>query len=122
MGDTPPEQSIEVNISQRTIDDALQGSNVDQKTIATEGLRIVAMVLDKNSDYVGSAYKTPALAGHLTAWDAMLCRASDKVARIDNLQRGQAGKVDEAIEDTIRDLAGYCILLLGSMANNGGPE
>jgi hypothetical protein len=38
---------------------------------------------------------------------------SDKVARLQKLLTGDRAEVDESIEDTMRDLAGYSILWLG---------
>jgi len=43
---------------------------------------------------------------------ALLCRMSDKVARIGTLTAGNKAQVAESLEDTIRDLAGYCLLWL----------
>ena len=37
---------------------------------------------------------------------------SDKVARIAALNAGETDRVGESLADTVRDLAGYCVLWL----------
>lgn len=84
----------------------------DQAIIAKSGVATVALLLRKNADYGSSAWKAPALAPHLNPGDAMLCRMSDKVARIGTLSAGETPEVAESLEDSVRDLAGYCLLWL----------
>lgn len=92
---------------------ALNGDNADQKRIAEQGLELVALLLRKNSDYGSAAWNAPVLDPLMNTGDAIMVRMSDKVARIASLKRsGGAGQVDESIEDTVRDLAGYSILWL----------
>ena len=56
---------------------------------------------------------TAALAPTLPVESAMLCRMSDKVARVANLQgREQDAAVAETLDETMADLAGYAILYL----------
>ncbi len=43
---------------------------------------------------------------------AILVRMSDKVARIAALNAGETDRVGESLADTVRDLAGYCVLWL----------
>jgi hypothetical protein len=84
----------------------------DQQSIARLGVSITSLLLRKNADYGSSAWKPPALAPHLQPGDAMLCRMSDKVARIATLSGGASAEVAESLEDSVRDLAGYCLLWL----------
>jgi hypothetical protein len=85
----------------------------DQKRLATTGLEVVGTLLRKNTDYGSSAWQTPILAPRMTPREAIQCRMSDKVARLQKLLTGDRAEVDESIEDTMRDLAGYSILWLG---------
>jgi len=84
---------------------------LQQSVIARTGIAITAMLLRKNSDYGASAFSSPAMAPHMTPRDALLCRMSDKVARVASLSK-KAAEVPESLDDTIRDLAGYCMLWL----------
>lgn len=63
----------------------------------------------KNSDYGDSFGKTFQSLGIISA----ITRISDKYNRIVSLATGKEQKVkDEAIEDTLRDMASYCIMTL----------
>lgn len=86
----------------------------DQKRLVSTGLEIVDTLLKKNADYGGSAWEVPILAPQMTARQAIQCRMSDKVKRLANLLSGQKPEVEESIEDTMRDLAGYAMLWLGA--------
>jgi|GEM_PF-1362400 len=81
-------------------------------SLAEAGLKMTAMLLRKNRDYGGSAYKKPVLAAGLSPLEAMLCRLSDKVARLSRLLSGEKAAVEsESVADTLMDQAGYCILI-----------
>ncbi len=60
----------------------------------------------KNRDYKDSFKRSLDKRGLI----AYVVRAEDKFERIDNLLENQAQVKDEAIEDTIRDLANYSIM------------
>jgi glutaredoxin 2 len=60
----------------------------------------------KNKDY-GDSFNRSLNKRGLVAY---IVRAEDKFERIDNLLRNKALVNDEAIEDTIRDLANYSIM------------
>jgi hypothetical protein len=73
------------------------------------------LLMRKQADYGLSAFTPPLLNRGATAEDAILTRMSDKVARLKNILRTDGTQVaDETIEDTIRDLAGYCFLFLAN--------
>lgn len=76
--------------------------------------RLLGVLVAKNSDYKGSAFKSPALAPDLSPEKAIRVRASDKIERIFNLLAGHKELVPEKLEDTMLDLAGYCILWLAA--------
>lgn len=86
----------------------------DQRVISVLGLKIVEMLLLKNRDYGSSAWKRPMLSQNMTAREAIQCRMSDKIERLAMLLSGNEALVQESIEDTMRDLAGYAILWLGA--------
>lgn len=86
----------------------------DQKVIVTTGLEILDTLLRKNHDYGGSAWKTPVLAPGLSPREAIQCRMSDKIERLQKLLSGENPLVQESIEDSMRDLAGYAVLWLGA--------
>lgn len=86
----------------------------DQKVIVTTGLEILDTLLRKNHDYGGSAWKTPVLAPGLSPREAIQCRMSDKIERLQKLLSGKNPLVQESIEDSMRDLAGYAVLWLGA--------
>lgn len=81
--------------------------------------RLAYVLIAKNQDYGDSAFKRPALLQSLAPAGAILVRLGDKIERLQNL----ANKVDaegvcvksETVEDTVLDLAGYCILYLIAM-------
>lgn len=66
----------------------------------------------KNRDYGNSVFKASRFSS-VPASDAILVRLGDKVNRLENLKDRKA-EVDESFDDTIKDLAGYCILYLVS--------
>ena len=81
--------------------------------LAKTTVEVGALLVRKNQDYGSSGMKRPVLMPSMTPRQALLCRMSDKVARIAQLADGSDPQVaDEKLEDTIKDLAGYCILWL----------
>jgi len=62
----------------------------------------------KNKDYGDSYVKSVERFGE---W-VILVRLMDKFNRLEQLIKTGEQKVDESIEDTLLDLAGYCILEL----------
>ena len=71
------------------------------------------VLIKKNKDYDDSAFQSPILNPTTTAESGILTRMSDKVSRIRNLLQNPAS-VDESLEDSILDLAGYCVLFLAN--------
>ena len=101
--------------AQERVRQAINGDHgEDQQRIAEQGMQLTALLLSKNSDYGGSAWQIPTLAPGLSPREAIQCRMSDKVSRLQRLLAGEAAEVSESTEDTMRDLAGYCLLWLGA--------
>lgn len=82
------------------------GTNGDQRGIAEQGVAVLAMLLRKNLAYGSSAFDPiRVFAKGLSALDQIHVRMDDKLSR---LARGH----DIDGEDTVLDLAGYCVLEL----------
>ncbi|MFN0196911.1 MAG: nucleotide modification associated domain-containing protein [Planctomycetaceae bacterium] len=94
--------------------DALNGRRGDdQKRIARMGISIVELLLRKNADYGSSAWQVPLLAPDQSPDTGIRVRMSDKISRLQQLLSGKKAEVtEEVIEETFRDLAGYCVLWL----------
>ena len=66
----------------------------------------------KNSDY-GNSYELSAQLLRRPVVEGLLHRMADKLARACNLAQGQAPQVqDEALTDTLLDLANYAVLAI----------
>lgn len=70
------------------------------------------LLLRKNHDYGNSATQPPVLRPDIPARAAIEVRISDKISRWRQLASGTDPQVQESLEDTVRDLAGYCVLWL----------
>ena len=78
---------------------------------------ILEMTRKKNEDYTGvtddpfANFTTVEKSGIATTEQGFLTRMSDKMQRINSYaQRGELSVEDEKVEDTLQDLANYCIL------------
>ncbi len=84
-----------------------------QQMIKEIGTGVVDLLLKKNKDYGSSVFESPILFPELKAKDCILIRMSDKIKRFSNLvSTNKTPEVNESIEDTMKDLAGYAILWL----------
>ncbi len=82
--------------------------------------RMIDITARKNKDYTGDSvdpfanFRMVEKLGVTDTARGMLVRMSDKFVRICNLIDGRQAQVkDEAIEDTLLDLANYSILMMG---------
>ena len=81
--------------------------------IDAEITKLRDLLIAKNKDYGNSSGEIPPLVPKLSPTDAILVRMGDKIARLVHLtQVGVALVKDETLKDTVRDLAGYCVLFL----------
>lgn len=96
------------------LNEALVGKHGDdQKRIAEKCTEVSTMLLQKNKDYGCSVWHRPTLAPECDPGVAIRVRMSDKIARLTELlNRDSAPDVNESIDDTMLDLAGYIILEL----------
>ena len=78
----------------------------------------------KNADYGDSFSERPYLLPNITTNVSAYIRLSDKFHRLRTLLNIEEPdrKVDETIEDTLRDVAGYCLLLLADCGKEGAKE
>ena len=99
--------------------DALNGHRgKDQQAIAEEVLRWGTQLLKKNMDYGSSVWNHPVLAPDCSIDAAIRVRMSDKISRLKNLITNGQGEINESIDDTLRDLGSYCLLLLANPRRN----
>ena len=75
----------------------------------------------KNADYGDSFSEAPYLLPKLSTASSAYVRLSDKFHRLRTLLNldEQDRKTDESLEDTLRDVAGYCLLLLADCGREG---
>ncbi len=119
-------QKVRPQMQQRTEQQCLETvraaldkpADFPQHMIASELMRLGDLLIRKNADYGCSAWQEPLLRGGISPRDAILVRMSDKVMRLHSLMKsGASAQVNESIEDTIRDLQGYCLLWLACPAS-----
>jgi hypothetical protein len=84
-----------------------------QKLIAEECDSIKELLLQKNKDYGNSALEPLRIFSKANAIEQIYVRIDDKLSRIAN--QG----VKNFVEDTVKDLAGYLILLLVAFRARG---
>lgn len=86
-------------------------------------LKLVSITEKKNADYTGGGddpFSNFRHIGQLVKGNPVVCeigfltRMSDKFARIGSyISNGELQVKDESVEDTLLDLANYCVLMLG---------
>lgn len=98
-----------------TVDDAK--FNKSDATIRREINALADLLMRKNRDYGDAAASESPLCPELDSSTAILVRMGDKIKRLENLATVKETLVDESFEDTVRDLAGYCVLYLASKSS-----
>ena len=91
--------------------------------------RMKAITKAKNADYTGEGddpfanFKIVELNGITSTERGFLVRMSDKMARITSfVQKGTLEVKDESVQDTLMDLANYCILMMGYINSKKGKN
>lgn len=94
--------------------------------------KMVKITAAKNSDYAGSDsdpfanFRLTETFGVTSVEAGFFTRITDKLSRIASfIKKGTLQVKDESVEDTLLDLANYCILFAGylkSKRNNGDPN
>ena len=88
--------------------------NKTDSAIRREINALADLLIRKNRDYGNAAVSESPLCPELDSSTAILVRMGDKIKRLENLASVKETQVDESFEDTVRDLAGYCVLYLAS--------
>ena len=84
-----------------------------RKCIINKCEELKEILLTKNTDYGNSALQPGGIFSHLDPMEGIKARIDDKLNRIKN--KGVHGQT----EDTVMDLAGYLILLMITLDNEG---
>ena len=85
--------------------------------------KMVSITAAKNADYTGdnedpfSNFSYVEKLGICSVEVGFLTRMTDKLSRIRALTKQDAQVKDESIQDTLIDLANYCVLLAGYLRN-----
>ena len=87
------------------------------KAVQEELKALGALLIEKNKAYGDSISSKPLFVKDVSIETAIMVRANDKIKRLDNLLKNGGTENDETIDDTIRDLAGYCVLWLINRLN-----
>lgn len=74
---------------------------------------VADLVEKKNKDYGNSFDKTLEEYGDT----AYFLRIEDKLSRLKSLSKKDAAVVDESIEDTLKDIVGYTLLMINNKRN-----
>lgn len=85
------------------------------KEIAVE---VAELVEKKNKDYGNSFDKTLAEYGDT----AYFLRIEDKLSRLKSLNKKEASVADESVEDTLKDIIGYTLLMINNKRNKKKPQ
>lgn len=84
--------------------------------------KMIEITKSKNADYCGGEnatdpfrnFRTPEFFGFASAEQGFLTRMSDKFSRLSTfVQKGILQVKDESVEDSLLDLANYCLLMAG---------
>lgn len=81
------------------------------ETIHTLCSNLANLLVSKNQDYGDAFGKSVDKFGDI----AFLVRMEDKINRMNNLMQSNKEPNNESIQDTLTDIAGYCILMLKKM-------
>ena len=85
------------------------------KEIAVE---VAELVEKKNKDYGNSFDKTLAEYGDT----AYFLRIEDKLSRLKSPSKKEALVADESVEDTLKDIIGYTLLMINNKRNKQKPQ
>jgi hypothetical protein len=81
---------------------------LDRDKLYGLSLEVVQLLMRKNNDYGSSYFELRDEYGYV----AFLVRLADKFARLKHLAENKPAFEDESVEDTLKDIVGYCLLEL----------
>lgn len=81
---------------------------------------LVSALREKSRGY--GPIEPPELVPQMSVLDSLLVRLSDKIRRLRNLRAQPIEAVTESLDDTILDIAGYCMLYRGYKAFQEGGD
>jgi hypothetical protein len=92
--------------------------------------KLIAITTAKNADYTGDSddpfknFRICEAIGAAAVEQGFVVRMSDKLSRIVSLavNKKEAKVLDEKLEDTLLDLANYCILFAGYLKEKSNGE
>ena len=76
-------------------------------------LEVAELVEKKNRDYGNSFDRTLGEYGDT----AYFLRIEDKLSRLKSLSKKEAAVIDESMEDTLKDIIGYTLLMINNKRN-----
>ena len=76
-------------------------------------LEVAELVEKKNRDYGNSFDRTLGEYGDT----AYFLRIEDKLSRLKSISKKEAAVIDESIEDTLKDIIGYTLLMINNKRN-----
>ena len=79
-----------------------------ESLITDIALEVANLVEKKNHDYGNSFDKTVEEYGEV----AYFLRIEDKLSRLKSLSKKDAPEINESIEDTLKDIIGYTLLMI----------
>jgi len=111
--DPSPDSPGKVTDVDLIMDALAERITVDAEQIAVMGLSIIATLIRKNLDYGSCIFEQGTLSPDVPIDSAIRVRMGDKIGRINTLlSQKRDPHVEESLEDSFRDLAGYAILYL----------
>jgi hypothetical protein len=91
--------------------------------------KLISITEKKNADYAGKGgdafnnFTRVEMLGIATTEQGFVTRMTDKLSRIISfMQNGELLVKDESVEDTLLDLANYCVLMAGYLKSKKIPE
>lgn len=84
--------------------------------------QIKTILREKNAAYGQAASRSPLLCPSLRPTTAILVRMSDKIERLKTLLTTNVDAHGESLNDTVADLAGYCVLYLATKGDTNNDS
>lgn len=83
---------------------------------------VESILIKKSSNYGEITCETQLFCPNQNIEDGLYMRLSDKVRRLNSLRSGVQDEVGESINDTLKDMIGYCVLILAHSEKKGNES